>query len=80
MSRKGQYGISTYMLQLQVGGQRGTSSLQLSRLQVCQGRDEKEKVAESTQNYDGKGVLFEPHYPRTILYSGAAHQHTGTAT
>jgi hypothetical protein len=27
------------------------------------GRDAKEKVAESTQDYNGKDVLFEPHHP-----------------
>jgi hypothetical protein len=75
---KGQYSIDTDMLQLQVGGQRGTSSLQLSRLQARQGRDSKEKIAESAQDYNGKCVLFQPHHPRTIPRGGAVQQHTIT--
>jgi hypothetical protein len=58
MPRKGQYSINIIILQLQIGGQRGTSYLQLSRLQAHQGRDAKEKVSESAQDYNGKGVLF----------------------
>jgi hypothetical protein len=79
MSGKGQYSIDTDMLQLQDGGRRGTSSLQLSRLQARQGRGAKEKVAESAQDYNRKGVLFKPHHPRTILRGGATQQHTATA-
>lgn len=48
--RKGQYGMDTDTLQLQVSGWTVTSSLQLLRLQACQGRDVKERVAESTQD------------------------------
>jgi hypothetical protein len=51
MLGKGQCRIDTNMLQLQVGGCRGTSSFQLLRLQAHQGRDAKEKVAESTQDF-----------------------------
>jgi hypothetical protein len=58
LPRKGKCSIDTDMLQLQVGGRRGTSSLQLSRLQPRQGRDAEEKVAGSAQDYNGKGVLF----------------------
>jgi hypothetical protein len=50
------------MLQLQVSGRRGTWSFRLSRLQPCQGGDAKEKVSESSQDYSGKGVLFQEHY------------------
>jgi hypothetical protein len=46
------------MLQLQVGGWRETLFLQLSRPQANQGRNAKKKVAESAQDYNGKGVLF----------------------
>jgi hypothetical protein len=74
---KGQYNIDTDILQLQVGGRRGTSSLQLSRLLARRGRDAKEKVTESAQDYIGKGVLFQPHRPRTAR-AGAAQQHTAT--
>jgi hypothetical protein len=62
----------------QVGGRRGTSSLQLSRLRARQGQDAKEKAAESAQGYNGKGALFQPHLPRTILRGGATKQHTAT--
>jgi hypothetical protein len=51
MLKKGQYDINTNMLQLQVGGRRGTSFLQLSRLQAHQGRHVKEKVAERAKDY-----------------------------
>jgi hypothetical protein len=67
------------MLQLQVGGRRGASPLQLSRLQARQGRDAKEIVAESGQYYNRKDVLFQPHHPRTNLRGGATQQHTATA-
>jgi hypothetical protein len=46
----GQHSIDTDMLQLQVGGWRGTSSLQLSRLRARQGRQAKEKVGESASH------------------------------
>jgi hypothetical protein len=69
----------TNMPQLQVGGWRGTSSPQLLRLQACQGNNAKEKLAESTQDYNGKGVLLQLHHPRTILRGGAMYQHTATA-
>jgi hypothetical protein len=78
MPEKEQYSINTDMLQVSVGGRRGTSSLQLSRLQIRHGRDTKEEIAERTQGYNGKGVLFQPHHPRTILRC-AMHQHTATA-
>jgi hypothetical protein len=79
MPGKGQYSINTNMLQLQVGGQRGTSSPQESRLQAHRGRDMKKKVAESAQNYNRKGVLFQPHHSRTIFRCDATQQHTATA-
>jgi hypothetical protein len=34
---------------------------------------------ESTQDYTGKGVLFQPHGTRIILHCGATQQHTATA-
>jgi hypothetical protein len=40
------------------------SSLQLLKLQAHQGRDVKKKVTESAQDYNGKGVLLQPHQPR----------------
>jgi hypothetical protein len=40
--RKGQCSFNTNMPQLQVGGWRGYSSLELFRLQPCHGRDTKE--------------------------------------
>jgi hypothetical protein len=73
---KGQYSIDIDMLQLRVGGWRGTSSLQPSRLQPHQGINAKENVAESAQGYNWKGVLLQPHHPGTILRSGAMQQLT----
>jgi hypothetical protein len=69
---KGQYSIVADMLQLQVGGRRGTSSLQLSRLQARQGRNAKKNVAEIVQDYN-------PHLSRTILRCGANQQQAATA-
>jgi hypothetical protein len=74
MAGKGQYSIDTDMLKLQVGGWRGTPSLQLSRLQARQDTDAKEKVAETAQDYNGKGVLFQPYHPRIILRGGTEQQ------
>jgi hypothetical protein len=42
-------------------------------------RDAKEKVAESAQDYNGKGVVFPPHHPRAIPYGGGTQQHTTEA-
>jgi hypothetical protein len=39
-------------------------------LQESQGRDAKEKVAESAHDYNGKCVLFQPHHLRNILRDG----------
>jgi hypothetical protein len=47
LPEKGQYGIDTNILKLQVDGQKETSSLQITRLQAHRGRDVKKKVAES---------------------------------
>jgi hypothetical protein len=51
----------------------------MNRLQARQGQDAKEKVAESAQDYNGKGVLFQPYHPKTVLPSGPTQQHTATA-
>jgi hypothetical protein len=50
MPRKGQYGIDANMLQLQVGGRRGTTSHPPSRLEARQERDAKEKFTEGSQD------------------------------
>jgi hypothetical protein len=47
----GHNSIETDMLLLQIGGQRGTSSHQLSRLQARPKRDAKEKAADNAQDY-----------------------------
>jgi succinylarginine dihydrolase len=80
MPRKGQYSINTDMLQLQVDGRRETSSIELSRLQARQGREAKEEVAERAQSYNGKGLLYQPHHSRTILYGGATQQHSNNSS
>jgi hypothetical protein len=48
-------------------------------MQAHQGRDAKEKVPESSQDYNRNGVLFQPHHPRTIFHRGATQQHTTAA-
>jgi hypothetical protein len=46
---------------------------------TCAGRDAEEEVAEDIQDYNGEGVLFQPHHPRHVLQGGAARQDRGTA-
>jgi hypothetical protein len=43
-------------------------------MQARQGRDAKEKVAESAQDYNGNGVLFQLYHPRTIFRSNTQQQ------
>jgi hypothetical protein len=64
---KVQRNVCTYRLQLQDGGQEGTSSLQLS-VAVNQ------KFAESAQDYKGKNVLSQKHRSSTILRGDAMQQ------
>jgi hypothetical protein len=45
-------------------------------MQAFQGRDAKGKVVENAEEYNLKGVLFQPHYPRTVLHGSAMQQHT----
>jgi hypothetical protein len=47
---------------LSVGGRRHPPSSKLSGLQIREGGDA--GVAEETQDYKGKGVLFQPHHSR----------------
>jgi hypothetical protein len=46
------------MLQLPVGGRGKPASCQLSGLQTHEGGDTEKDLAEDTQDYKGKGVLF----------------------
>jgi hypothetical protein len=39
----------------------------------------KEIATENTQGCNGKGVLFQPHHPRTVFYGDAVQQHMATA-
>jgi hypothetical protein len=43
-------------------------------LQALQGSVAREKVAETDQVYNGKGVFFQPYYPRIILRGGTEQQ------
>jgi hypothetical protein len=63
---------------LKVGERRGTSFLQISRLQARQERDAAEKVAESAKDFNWKGIIFQPHHPRTTLSLGATKQNIAT--
>jgi hypothetical protein len=67
------------MLQLSVGGRRKTPSRKLSGLQTREGGDSEEEVAEDTQDYNGEGVLFQPHHSRHVLRGGFPRQDRGTA-
>jgi hypothetical protein len=62
------------MLQLQVGGRRETSSLQISRLQARQGREAKQRVEKNVQDCSGNGSL-----PVASAQGDATQQHTATA-
>jgi hypothetical protein len=48
----------------------------MERLQAREGRDAKEKVAESAEDNNGKDVPFQPHHPRTIL--AATHSNSSS--
>jgi hypothetical protein len=78
VSREREYIFRPSMLQLPVGGRRETPSRQLSGLQTHEGDVEKE-VAEDIQDYNGKGVLFQPHHSRRVLRGGAPRQDRETA-
>jgi hypothetical protein len=39
----------------------------------------RKRKLQSAQDYNGKGVLFQPHYPRTILRGGTMQQNTAKA-
>jgi hypothetical protein len=67
------------MLQLLVGGRRKTPSRQLSGLQTREGGDAEKAVPEDIQDYNRKGVLFQPHHSRYVLRGGALRQERGTA-
>jgi hypothetical protein len=42
-------------------------------------RAAEKEVAENTQDYNRKGVLFEPHHSRHVLHGGALRQDRGMA-
>jgi hypothetical protein len=80
MPREREYIFHPNMLQLPVGGRRKTPSRQLSELQTREGGDAEKEVAEDTQDYNGKAVLFQPHLSRHVLRGIAPRQENGTAT
>jgi hypothetical protein len=47
-------------------------------LQTQEGADEEKEITEDTQDYNRKGVLFEPHHFRHALRGGAPRQGRGT--
>lgn len=58
------------ILQLPAGRRRNTPSRQLSGLETCEGAAaEKKEETKGTQDYNRKGVLFQPNYSRFILRS-----------
>jgi hypothetical protein len=54
-------------------------SCQLSGLQTREGGDPEKEVTEDTQDYNGKGVLFQPHNSRCVLHGGPLRQDRGRA-
>jgi hypothetical protein len=75
---EGQYSIVTDMLQLQVDGRRGTSSLQLSRMQATQGREAEGKVTESAKTTTGRCSL--PATPAQVYPSRRSCTATAAAS
>jgi hypothetical protein len=61
------------------GGQKKIPSRQLSGLQTPEGGDAEKEVIEDTQDYNGKGVLFQPHHCRHVLRGSTPRQDRGTA-
>jgi hypothetical protein len=59
------------MLQLLIVGRRKHPSRQISGLQTSEG--------EVPEDYNGKGVLFQPHHSRRVLRGGTPRQGRGTA-
>jgi hypothetical protein len=55
------------MLQLPVGGRTKTPSRQLLGLQTCEGGAAGKEDTEDTQDYNRKGVLFQPNHSRFIF-------------
>jgi hypothetical protein len=74
--REMEYIYHPNMLQLLVGGSRKTPSCKLSGLQTRGGDAE---VMEGTQDYNRKGILFQPHHYRHVLHGGAPRQDRGAA-
>jgi hypothetical protein len=72
-------GSPAQRVQLSVARRRNTQSRKLSGLQTRERRDADREVAENTQDYNGEGVLFQPHHSRRVLRGGAPRQDTGKA-
>jgi hypothetical protein len=64
-----------YLLQLQVGAHRATSSHQLLTLQACQGRDPKDKVAEHKRLEWEECSTSLQLYPSQWCYATTQEQH-----
>jgi hypothetical protein len=77
--REREYIFHTNMLQVSVGGRRKPPFLKLTGLQTRESGDTEREVAEDSQDYNGKGVLFQPHNSRHVLLGGAPRQDRGTA-
>jgi hypothetical protein len=77
--RERKYVFHDNILQQSVGGTGKTPSRKLSGLQTCEGVDAEIEVTEVTQDYNGKGVLFQPHHSRHVLRGGDPKQDRRTA-
>jgi hypothetical protein len=62
--------VHTGTLQLQADRRRETPSVQLSRIQLREGRDRQNKSAKNTIGHNETGVLFQLHYARSVLRGG----------
>jgi hypothetical protein len=51
----------------------------LSGLRTREEEDAEKEVADDIQDYNGKGVLFQPHHSRRVLREGAPKQERGKA-
>jgi hypothetical protein len=66
------------MLQLPVGGRRGSPSRQISGLQISEGGDAEKEVTENIQGSKANNVL-KPRHPRCVLRGGAPRQRRAIA-
>jgi hypothetical protein len=77
--REREYIFHSNMLQMPVGGRGKPHPANYLGCKHAKGGDAEKEVAEDTQDYNRKGILFQPHHSRRVLRGGAPRQVRGTA-